>query len=380
MIPNWIQCSPHISTLRTLASRERQRDGIRTVSRHRSHQLAAATSLQNTELLDHYSVTEGCKNQYGNRYMDIEPYDRTRVVVGVEEEQRVTGASDAPNSQGRYLNASWVRELFGGKWWIATQAPLPTTAHTFLSILLQPLTRPPQSLDPSTSTSPTCRIRTVVQLTQNVENGRQKAYAYFPYVDGQAWIVPSDPGSSTPSIKVTLLETQRIPEIHGIQSMVSIVPISSADQEQAPITFRHILYTAWPDHGVPAQEDRASLLALIRLIDRINKDTSYQPHSNDLHPDPPIMVNCSAGIGRTGSFIGLASLLRAYNLLVSGRALTMPSPVSPLPASPLGPLPDDIKDDLLALEIDSLREQRPGMVQRDEQIMLMYEVLAAAFS
>ena len=206
-IPNWIQCSPHISTLRTLASRERQRDGIRTVSRHRSHQLAAATSLQNTELVDHYSVTAGCKNQYGNRYMDIEPYDRTRVVVGVEEEQRVTGASDAPNSQGRYLNASWVRELFGGKWWIATQAPLPTTAHTFLSLLLQPLTRPPQSLDPSTSTSPTCRIRTVVQLTQNVENGRQKAYAYFPYVDGQAWIVPSDPGSSTPSIKVTAGDT-----------------------------------------------------------------------------------------------------------------------------------------------------------------------------
>jgi protein tyrosine phosphatase len=220
----------------------------------------------------------------------------------------------------------------------------------------------------------------VVQLTKNVESGRQKAHAYFPSVDGQSWVIPSEQGSSSPSIKVTLLETKRIPEIHSIQSTVSIVPISSTN-EQEPVIFRHMMYAAWPDHGVPEPEDRASLLAFIRLVDRTNKDTSYQPYSCDLHPDPPIMVNCSAGVGRTGSFIALSSLLRAYNILTSGPIPSIiPTPVSSLPVSPLGPLPDDFKDDLVAQEVDSLREQRPSMVQRDEQVMLIYEVLAAAFS
>jgi protein-tyrosine phosphatase len=330
--------------------------------------------LQSTECVHHYSVAAGYENMRGNRYSDFEPYDRTRVVVGIDEERSV-GTGDAP--QGRYLNASWVRELFGGKWWIATQAPLPHTAHAFLSAILQAVTRPPPLLDPSTH-SQTCRIRTVVQLTQNFENGRLKAHPYFPAVDGQCWVVPPEQGVSAPPLKVTLLDTKNIPEVHYIQSTVSIVPISSTNQEQEPVIFRHMMYTAWPDHGVPEPDDRASLLAFIRLVDRSNKDISNQPHNNELHPDPPIMVNCSAGIGRTGSFIALCSLLRVYDLFASGRSPM--SPVLPLPASPLGPLPGDFKDDLVAQEVDSLREQRPGMVQRDEQIVLIYEVLAAAFS
>jgi protein-tyrosine phosphatase len=220
-----------------------------------------------------------------------------------------------------------------------------------------------------------------VQLTQNVENGRQKAHAYFPATDGQSWVVPPEKGASAPSIKVTLLETRSIPEIHCIQSTVSILPISFTNQEQEPVIFRHLMYTAWPDHGVPEPEDQDSLLAFIRLVDQTNTDSSYQPHSNDLHPNPPIMVNCSAGIGRTGSFIALSSLLRAYNHFVPGHnSLTTPIPVLSLPASPLGPPPDDFKDDLVAQEVDWLREQRPCMVQRDEQIKLIYDVLATSFS
>jgi protein tyrosine phosphatase len=375
--PSWLQTSQNLShvnaLLRTLGKRERQRETARRASRHRSQPLLSV--LQSTERLHHYSVAAGYANQWGNRYLDLEPYDRTRVVVGIDEEQSTVGTGNA--SHGRYLNASWVRELFGGKWWIATQAPLPNTAHAFLSVILQPVTRPPQLLDAST-TSQTCRVRTVVQLTQNVENGRVKAHPYFPAVDGESWIVPPEERASAPPIKVTLLETKSIPEVHCIQSTVSIVPTSSTGQEQEPITFRHMMYTAWPDHGVPEPEDRASLLAFIHLVDRSNKDISSQPRGDELYPDPPIMVNCSAGIGRTGSFIALSSLLRSYDLFASGR-----SPVTnltPLPASPLGPLPGEFKDDLVAQEVDSLREQRPGMVQRDEQIVLIYEVLAAAFS
>jgi len=152
------------------------------------------------------------------------------------------------------------------------------------------------------------------------------------------------------------------------------------------IVFNHLLYLSWPDHGVPEPDDRDSLIAFIRLVDRTNRDTSRCPvHPNatpdhlcsELDPDPPIMVGCSAGVGRTGSFIALSSLLRHYGFLPPA---ARPTIAPDLHDSPLGPLPNDLNDDLVLQEIDSLREQRPGMVQRSEQAMLVYEVLADAFA
>jgi protein-tyrosine phosphatase len=166
-----------------------------------------------------------------------------------------------------------------------------------------------------------------------------------------------------------------------VQSKVSIIPVTSTDPQDA-VVFTHLLFAAWPDHGVPEDEDRASLLAFIRLVDRVNKDISSLPPSADLDPDPPIMVNCSAGIGRTGSFIAISSLLRAYHALSNTPSLnhitTPPAPLSSLPGSPLGPLPKELHEDLISQEVDSLREQRPGMVEKDEQIHLIYEILHQA--
>lgn len=137
-----------------------------------------------------------------------------------------------------------------------------------------------------------------------------------------------------------------------------------------------MLYTAWPDHGVPEPQDQASLIAFLHLVDQTNTDVSAYPNTADLDPDPPIMVGCSAGIGRTGTFIALASIFRFLRLL----STTTPPSLSPLPPSPLGNLPENLKHDLVAQEVDSLREQRPGMVQREEQILLIYEVLESFFA
>jgi protein-tyrosine phosphatase len=84
----------------------------------------------------------------------------------------------------------------GGKWWIATQAPLPRTIHPFLSLFLSPISNP---LDPSLGQF---SVRTIVQLTRDVEAGRKKADPYFPTVVGTSTVVNPEPGSGLPSFKL----------------------------------------------------------------------------------------------------------------------------------------------------------------------------------
>ncbi|KAL1738314.1 protein-tyrosine phosphatase-like protein, partial [Schizophyllum fasciatum] len=233
---------------------------------------------------------------------------------------------------------------------------------------------------------------TVVQLTQNMEGGRRKAHPYFPDVVGQTIVVPPEPGTELPPFKVTLVSTERVEFANCVRSVISVAripqqpkngePSSSQDEVKSgdsagtpePAIFQHLLYSAWPDHGIPTAEDRASLLEFIRIVDDTNRDTGFAPQSAD-DPDPPVIVGCSAGIGRTGSFIALSSLLRKLGVLPPP---ARPTPASlALPPSPLGALDGPLKDDLVAQEIDALRDQRPGMVQRDEQILLIYEMLKA---
>ena len=391
--------------LHLLASRESLRLTAREVSRLRvpntPHNQAANLLRQEVkpELVDHYSITVGAnrENNASNRYGDIVPYDRTRVIV----QWPSTDAKTDEEGEGRYLNANWVLERQGKKWWIATQAPLRQTTHAFLSLILQPNVCPSSALlsshsDDIQEPAETCRVRTVVQLTQDIENGRRKADSYFPSDVGTSFLIPPEAGCDAPPLKVTLLATKSIEHAHCIQSTVSIVPIyppqhvvddttNEIDHENATddeeVIFQHLLYLSWPDYGVPNPQDRESLLAFIQLVESTNRDISLDTTNAEaspgtftvLNPDPPIMVGCSAGIGRTGTYIALSSLLRASGLLPPA---SRPTPSSVLPASPLGPLPRDAVNDLVVQEIDSLREQRPSMVQRAEQTALVYRVLA----
>ncbi|KAG1851951.1 hypothetical protein F4604DRAFT_1302571 [Suillus subluteus] len=88
-------------------------------------------------------------------------------------------------------------------------------------------------------------------------------------------------------------------------------------------------------------------------------------------------------IGRTGSFIVKSSLLHACHLLNGNPPLNTlapaPQPSSSLPVLLLSTLLKELQEDLIIREIDSVREQRPGMVQRYEQIHLIYDILNQAF-
>lgn len=295
-------------------------------------------------------------NEKKNRYRDIIPYDRTRIIIG-DIRQGVGWGN-------RYLNGDWVKEYYGGKLWIATQAPLADTVYDFLSVIARPMA--PSSPSPAIDLPSPCQVRTVVQLTLNHIGGQE----YFPSKVGATIMIEPEPGQDLPPFQVTLLEQCWIAEAMCFRSKVSFVPTGIADTR--PIVFTHLLYTAWPDHGVPEKKHEASLLKLIRLADSINKE-----HSSGA--DLPAIVHCSAGVGRTGTFITLSSLLRAYGLLSTP---TRPSPPPPTPATEItAPLPRLSSDhDLVTLEIDNLREQRMGMVEKLEQLRFIYQMLELAFN
>lgn len=386
-LPEWLAAARSETYLEKsftlLWSRERQRNNARLTSLSDNSKstfrglLRASLPDGTDEHSKYYSVAIGgsLKNRWGNRYSNIAPYDRTRVVVG--KQGGCTCGSNEGEGNGRYFNASWVRELYGRKLWIATQAPLPETAHTFLSVIAQPIMASPPSSGlnvPSGS-----RVRTVVQLTLNHESGRTKAHLYFPNTVGATMMVEPERGCDAPPFRVTLLEQTIIDEACCLKSKVAFVP--DVKNPGKAVVFTHLLYAAWPDHGVPAEEDHASLLSFVRLVDRVNKEATQGSSSDDL--DPPSMVNCSAGIGRTGTFIALSSLLRAFGLL-SYSAIPSSSCKGTVaisaPYSPLGPLPDEFQNDPVVKEIDSLREQRPNMVERIGQAGLIYSILELAFS
>lgn len=361
MAPAWLQraqSSDYLyEVLNTLDAREHLRAESRSASKPCNpgyHHLLPEQHPPRTAkpLADFYSVSVGGNpaHRISNRYADIEPYDRTRLDPG-----------------GHYLNANWVRELHGKKWWIATQAPLPGTAYTFLSVLLEPVS--PPGLPPS-------RVRTVVQLTKDVEGGRRKAHPYFPQTIGLSTVIREvrGQGVSDRSFEVTLIAKNIVEDAHCTQSTVAITPRIQDVAQGQPILFNHLLYTAWPDYGVPEPGDHRALMNFIAQVDAVNRiRTSPTDDSN-----PPVMVNCSAGIGRTGAFITLSSLLRSHSRLPPAPTLTQPQ--LPLPPSPLGPLPPEMSEDLIAQEIDSCREQRPGMVQTGVQVVFLYGTLGKVLS
>ncbi|KAF8433471.1 protein-tyrosine phosphatase-like protein [Boletus edulis BED1] len=326
---------------------------------------SAPSQPEKSDHSKHYSVAIGRDptNRWGNRYSNIEPYDRTRVVVGTSE----TACLGCGEGKGRYFNGSWVKELHGQKLWIATQAPLRDTAHAFLSVLSQHV-----GTSSDTSLPQGSRVRTVVQLTLNFEKGRIKAYPYYPFTVGESMTIMPEPGFDARPFVVTLEEQTTIEEANCMRSKLSVVP--QGENTTASFTFTHMLYIAWPDHGIPQEEDQASLLKFVRLVDQVNKGS---PAGVSDGSDHPIMVNCSAGVGRTGTFIAMSSLLRFYNLL-DKKSPTPFDPSRPTPTTPslLGPLS---QPDPVAQEIDALREQRPEMVQRSEQVAVIYQILEQAF-
>ncbi|WVQ95311.1 hypothetical protein IAU59_002406 [Kwoniella sp. CBS 9459] len=265
-----------------------------------------------------YSVLNSLKHRPDNRYSNILAYDRTAVVVGDER---------------KYLNANKIEDGKGGVW-IAAQAPTPRTFDTFF-----------QALHSGAATGKRSRDVILVQLTGWEENGMPKADFYLEHaMDHLPLKVISSEQVPSISSTVTHLQLGHPPSGGNYQSQGQR---QSQNRDEA-VTIHHYHFDAWPDHGVPTGKDVTALRNLILQVEQERKKLSAE-----------VWVHCSAGVGRTGSFIALSSLL------------------SPDPASQptdLPPLPPDLQSDRVARTVDAIRECRGMLVQNPDQLRLIYEM------
>ncbi|OCF35866.1 hypothetical protein I317_07280 [Kwoniella heveanensis CBS 569] len=264
-----------------------------------------------------YSVLNSLKHRPDNRYSNILAYDRTAVVVGDE---------------GKYLNANKVEDGKGGTW-IAAQAPTPRTFDTFF-----------QALYSGAATGKRSRDVILVQLTGWEENGMRKADFYLEH--------------AMDHLPLKLIKSEQIPSISSTVTHLQLghpPNQSTKDAGEEAVTIHHYHFDAWPDHGVPTGQDVAALRNLVLEVERKRKELSSE-----------VWVHCSAGVGRTGSFIALSSLLTPDPPSIIASA--------PQPATALEPLPSDLQGDRVARTVDAIRECRGMLVQNPDQLRLIYEM------
>uniref|UniRef100_A0A3Q3VX91 protein-tyrosine-phosphatase n=1 Tax=Mola mola TaxID=94237 RepID=A0A3Q3VX91_MOLML len=197
------------------------------------------------------------ENRGKNRYNNILPYDSTRVKLSYLE--------DDPCSD--YINASYIPGNNYRREYIATQGPLPGTKDDFWRMVWEH------------------GIYNIVMVTQCVEKGRVKCDQYWP-ADRE----PLYYGD----LVIQMLSESILPEW-----TIREFKITTESSCTYPRVLRHFHYTVWPDHGVP--ESPQSLIQFVRTV-RDYVDRS--PNTG------PTVVHCSAGVGRTGTFIALDRVLQ----------------------------------------------------------------------
>nr|XP_037268244.1 tyrosine-protein phosphatase non-receptor type 9-like isoform X1 [Rhipicephalus microplus] len=204
-------------------------------------------------------------NQCKNRYTDVLCFDHSRVILSMRNEDDCS----------TYINANFVDGYRQKNAFISTQGPLPKTYTDFWRMIWEQH----------------CAV--IVMTTRTFERGRGKCGQYWP---------PGEPGASIELedlFKITVLAKDPKPDY--VETQLELYNCES--QESRSVS--HLQFTSWPDYGVP---DSALAMLAFRGVVREKQAqavASMEPKW-DGHPlGPPIVVHCSAGIGRTGTFITL---------------------------------------------------------------------------
>ncbi|CAL1535587.1 unnamed protein product [Lymnaea stagnalis] len=203
-----------------------------------------------------------------NRYTDVLCYDHSRVVLPVSDD-------DDPTSD--YINANYVDGYMQKNAFISTQGPLPKTFVDFWRMVWHNQ----------------CRV--IVMTTRTIERSRMKC--------GQYW--PSEEQTDEQFEEFIVFNNGIIENDDYTETILMLHNTNTG--ENCQIT--HLQFTSWPDYGVPPAAPFLDFLFRVRNIQEAA--TKEMGGAWTGHPlGPPIVVHCSAGIGRTGTFITVDICLR----------------------------------------------------------------------
>eukprot|EP00050_Salpingoeca_kvevrii_P006245 m.288241 g.288241 ORF g.288241 m.288241 type:complete len:705 (+) comp11933_c0_seq1:3-2117(+) len=189
-------------------------------------------------------------NRRLNRYNNIVAYDHSRVKV---QPTKYTGNSD-------YLNANYIAGAASQKQYIAAQGPVPDSfaAHW-------------QSIWEN-------KVDVIAMVTNELENGKLKCHRYWPNAKEKS-VTHGD-------IKITLLS-----EEPGTVYVLRKFTVTRSGETRSLV---QLAFTSWPDHGVPSTTKE--LLQFRKAV----RDAQAVGTGKG-----PLFIHCSAGVGRTGTYIGL---------------------------------------------------------------------------
>ncbi|XP_067873164.1 tyrosine-protein phosphatase non-receptor type 11b isoform X5 [Heterodontus francisci] len=257
--------------------------------------------LQQQEYKLLYSRKEGqrIENKSKNRYKNILPFDNTRVTLK-EVDETILGSD--------YINANNITNGKIGddsKNYIATQGCLQNTINDFWKMIYQE------------------NSHVIVMTTKEVERGRNKCFRYWPDLEA--------------SKQYGTISVRNLEERMAQDYIVRELEVIQTARNEPPRHIWHYQYLSWPDHGVPNEPG-----GVLSFLDQVNRAQQSIPDTG------PIIVHCSAGIGRTGTIIVIDMLVADINRQGLDCDIDIPK------------------------TIQMVRKQRSGMVQTEAQYKFIY--------
>ncbi|XP_038235992.1 tyrosine-protein phosphatase non-receptor type 22 isoform X3 [Dermochelys coriacea] len=189
------------------------------------------------------AASEQPENIKKNRYKDILPFDHSRVELSL-----ITSDKDS-----HYINANFIKGVYGPRAYIATQGPLSTTVLDFWRMIWE------------------YEVLIVVMACMEFEMGKKKCERYWVEVGNS----PLQCGPFTITCELEEKKTEYV---------IRTLKVTLNKVIRTIYQFHH---KNWPDHDVPS-----SINPILKLIWEMR---CYQADDNI-----PICIHCSAGCGRTG--------------------------------------------------------------------------------